>query len=205
MSLPGVGLLRASLGRVTCTTAAEQADREVLRPSEAQEGRAVAGLAGSAVPAENKQSPAPGLLWIITSFILLTLSPGGLSSETGLKVWPHGLANTKIHITAARLQDLEHMPARGSHPGTPAAPPSPCQMPALSFLSLPLLIPIAGREVLQQRHHVNLVKRVTPCLCPTSSPWDAGMTGKGSKVAPCKSNASQQIQRSQGQSTSRFK
>ena len=142
------------------------------------------------------------------SLPLLFCSPclrGGLSLETGLKVWPHGLANIKIHITAARLQDLEHMPARGSHPGTPAAPPSPCQMPALSFLSLPLLIPIAGREVLQQRHHVNLVKRVTPCLCPTSSPWDAGMTGKGSKVAPCKSNASQQIQRSQGQSTSRFK
>lgn len=61
MSLPGVGLLRASLGRVTCTTATEQADRELLRPSEAQEGRAVARLAGSAVPAENKQSPAAWL------------------------------------------------------------------------------------------------------------------------------------------------
>lgn len=152
----------------------------------------------------NRAQP-PGLLWIITSFILLTLSPGELSSQTGLNVWPHGLANTKIHITAARLQDSERMPARGSHPGTPAAPPSPCQMPALSFLSLPLLIPTAGREVLQQRHQVNLVKRVTPCLCPTSSLWDAGTTGKGSKVAPCKSNASQQIHRSQGQSTSRFK
>lgn len=64
------------LGLLTCTTAAEQADRKLFCSSEVQEGCAIARLVGSAVPAENRAQP-PGLMRIITSFILLTLSPGG--------------------------------------------------------------------------------------------------------------------------------
>lgn len=142
MSLPGVGLLRASLGRVTCTTAAEQADREVLRPSEAQEGRAVTGLAGSAVSAENKQSPATWLT--VDHYLFYSAHP--VSGGAFITNRPERLATR-----AGKHQDPHHS-CQASGFGAHASSRLPPWHPSCTPIAMPDACPLLPKSAPADTH-----------------------------------------------------